>query len=457
MSKKVGILLISFLLIIQFLFVLFLPYAVADKIWMSLSESLRLRYGGMNGPKTATFVFVFLFLASIYYVVYLYFENKYTIVSIVIIYIITSMLFFTYIPQHAAFDLVNYGGVKKPQNKKDDEYISFIGLGDIQLFSDMPERTKYSDYDINTINKFIDTYYTKMDGKNGDIMGVVTPGDCTQTGQDGRLFTHNELGMYETRYGLGGKNSVLKVPVYECNGNHDYDVAYTHKHSYKGKVPSVLMINRKNKYRSIKSQDKKGNYWWNWGELNIIALNVWPSNKNLLYGKPDGSLDFLKNTIPKIPTGEKFMILTHYVPNANGWDQEDFWKSDTLIGTPCEPLLSIIKDRKQDLVGIMIGHIHRNTWRRINADGIQIIILPSPLNSSEFALLRFNKKTKELRVQNIGINWKTNQFYEKDIPLDTEKFYPYGTQETIEESKEKYDKWLQEYNTYLKETNQQIL
>lgn len=316
------------------------------------------------------------------------------------------MLFFAYLPQHAAFDNVDYGKLKKPQINPNDDYITFLGVGDVQFFSDIRGTMKSNDYTIENINKFIDEEFKTRYPKHGEIMGLLTPGDCTQTGQDGRFFTHNELGVYESRYGLGGSNSTLKIPVYECNGNHDYDVKHTHKIRYQGKIPSTLMINRKNKYRNIKGQDKKGNYWWSWGELHFIAVNIWPSKKNLANGSPEGTLDFLRKTIPKIPAGQKFIILTHYIPNPYGWgDDKDFLGSDTLVGTPCEPLLEIIKERKTDLLAILIGHIHSmETRRMLNKDGLQIILLASPLATSanDFNLFRYDKAKKELLISQIS-------------------------------------------------------
>lgn len=418
--SKWGVLLLVFMLLIQLFLVFIVPYLVADKKWMSFSESLRLRYGGMNLPKTISYIFIYLFLAALYLIMYLKFNNKYTIIFIVIAYIISSMLFFVYLPQHAAFDNVNYGKLKKLEVNANDDYITFLGVGDVQFFSDYVSTKKSNDETIKNINKFQDEEFKTRYPKHGEIMGLLMPGDCTQTGQDGRFFTHNELGMYESRYGLGGSNSTLKIPVYECNGNHDYDVKHTHKIRYPGKIPSTLMINRKNKYRKIKDQDKKGNYWWAWGELNFIAINVWPSNEKLALGKPEGSLDFLRKNIPKIPSGEKFIILTHYIPHPLGFGElKDFLSADTLVGTPCEALLDIIKDRKKDLLAILTGHIHsQSTERMLNKDGIQIILLPSPLGTTinrDFVLFRYDKAKKELLLTQVGYEINKNRWNIKDI------------------------------------------
>jgi hypothetical protein len=269
---------------------------------------------------------------------------------------------------------------------------------------------------------FVDTVFPSLTGKNGEIMGVLTPGDCTQTGQDGRLFSHNELGVYETHYNLGGNNS-LKLPVYECNGNHDYDVKGRFLFGG-GNIPSVQMINRKNKFRSIVDHDKKGNYRWIWDDVHFIALNVWPSNQKLLNGVPDGSMDFLKKSMMQIPWGEKFFILTHYVPNVLGWNQEDFYYSDTLKGTPCEPLLDIIRNREKDLIAIMIGHIHSpSTWRRVNKDGIQIILLPSPVlsDTGTFAFLKYHKESNIIHVSEVNDS-SNGKLVIKEVPMDTEYY-----------------------------------
>jgi hypothetical protein len=319
---------------------------------------------------------------------------------------------------HAAFDFVDYGRIKSPRQHIDNEYVTFLGIGDIQLFCDMKHRVTNSLKVVNNINKFMDTTYKTLPGRNGEIMGLVNPGDCTQQGRDGRLFMHNELGVYETHYGLGG-NSILKIPVYECNGNHDYDVYKDAKFWFPGKTPTVQMINRKNKLRSIQEQDKKGNYRWEWDGVHFIALNVWPSHQKLLNGVPDGSLDFLQRTLQNITWGTKFFILTHYVPNTMGWG-DDFNPSDTFKGTPCEPLLDILKLRKDDLVAILIGHIHLDyTWMRINKDDIQIVLLPSPTVNTRgvFAMLRYHKEKNELIVTEVDTN-DDGVFTVEDVKLD---------------------------------------
>lgn len=429
--RLLTIFLIIIMFVVQGILAFFLPYLIADKSYMKLSESLAVRFGGMNKPKTIVLLIVQIFSLLLCVGVYIFSRNILSTLFIIAVYITVTLILFAYLPRHAAFDLVDYGRTVRPKTSASSDYVSFVGLGDIQFFSDIKERVYNNHLAIKNIHKFMDTYYNRMLGNNGQIMGLITPGDCTQTGQDGRFFTHNEVGFYETRYGLGGK-SMLKLPVYECNGNHDYDVVRNNNIVYRKTPPSVQMINRKNKHRAIKGQDRKGNYWWVWDELNFIAINVWPSTDNLLNGKPDGSLEFLRKTIPQIPAGQKFILMTHYVPNVSGWDKKDFFYSDTLVGTPCEPLLSIIRGREQDLVAIVIGHIHNyNTWRRINKDGIQIVILPSPAvqpYAANFALFRYNKKTHELLISEvydggeeiIDVRYDTEE-YPEDLKLKLDK------------------------------------
>jgi hypothetical protein len=417
MTPLFGVIIIIILFVIQALFIIFLPYLVADRIWLTLNQSLFFRYGGMNTPKTVCLFVVQGIIAISCIIAYLISPSTSVTIGIAVAYVISSLFLFRYFPQHAAFDLVDYGDVKNPKTYFENEYVTFLGVGDIQLFSDMKERLTYNNNVIDNINKFMDTVYKTLPGKNGEIMGVVTPGDCTQTGQDGRLFTHNELGVYETNFGLGG-HSPLKLPVYECNGNHDYDVYG--KFLFSGNIPSVNMINRKNKFRSIVDHDKKGNYMWVWDGVYFIALNVWPSKQKLLNGRPDGSLEFLRKCVINIPFGEKFFILTHYVPNVLGWDLQDFYHSDTFKGTPCEPLLEVIRNRERDLVAIMIGHNHLwRTWRRVNKDGIQIIILPSPIESEgAFAFMRYHKSSNTLYVSDIS----SSELIEKPVALDKKNY-----------------------------------
>jgi hypothetical protein len=85
--------------------------------------------------------------------------------------------------------------------------------------------------------------------------------------------------------------------------------------------------------------------------------------------------------------------------------------------------MNIIKLRKDDLVAVMIGHIHIGyTWRRVNKDNIQIIILPSPTVNPDgvFALLRYHKTKNELIVSDVNTNYD-GAFDVQDVKLDESK------------------------------------
>src|SRR5690606_3152205 len=58
--------------------------------------------------------------------------------------------------------------------------------------------------------------------------GLLVAGDLTQNGKDGRAENNgslgrNELGQFISDYGLTGTDGLLRFPVYEGYGNHDFD------------------------------------------------------------------------------------------------------------------------------------------------------------------------------------------------------------------------------------------
>lgn len=387
-SKLVTLIIIAFMFVLEILLIYFIPYIASDKVYLPLSESLYMRFGGMNWPKTVIFLVIQIFAMCLSIGLYYFFPNIWVFLLVLVIFSGVSIFMCAFAPKHAALDLVDYGSTIVPNPPSSSPYIYFVGLGDIQIFgnSEYTDRVSSTKLAISNIHTYMNS---KKEGST-ELMGLITPGDCTQTGQDGRWFTHNEVGYYETNYGLGG-NSTLKLPVYECTGNHDYDSVESNKFLYPTVPPLVDLINRKNKHRHIESQDGKGNYRWKWSDLHFIAINVWPSNAKLMSGVPDGSLDFLRRSMSEIPVNEKYIILTHYIDDL------------------AEPsiLIDALKGRVADLITLIIGHDHTtNVYdQKFAISGIRVIKMPCPVFGKKyegnFALFQYNKNTKELIVKDV--------------------------------------------------------
>ena len=271
------------------------------------------------------------------------------------------------------------------------------------------------------MNEFITVTYPLLQQPNmTDLMGCLIPGDCTQTGQDGRLFTNNYLADYELKYGLGDMSD-LKVPVYECTGNHDWDTMMetnvTDKLYFKT-CAAVNMINRRNDHRKILLQDKEGNYMWKFNQLYMIAVNCWPAPENtrLLSGEPKGSLKFLQKALNELSMDDRFIILMHHIPIPftsapyNIYKPPDFYITNpTLMNTPCKQLLMILGTKKNNLLAVVLGHLHLiDAWTTVTGDNIHVIIPPAPANpeyTGSFVMFSYddsNKTLSALEIQNDG-------------------------------------------------------
>lgn len=258
--------------------------------------------------------------------------------------------------------------------------IKLILIGDTQCFG--------WEYNREKNNKLCSSIIKDHINKDKQIRGIIIPGDCTQTSEDGRYFiTPNYMGEFYNHYW-----NDIDVNKIICTGNHDYDAE---NHTYDRMIlyndnPTINFINSLNNQRknNIIDQDFKGNYLYSIDDLFILCLNTWPApdDKLLLGGKPNGCLKFFENCAQWYLQHNKFIIVTHYIPNELGFDNENgFINWKTLMGTPCEAALHILNNHniKNNLLCFVIGHIHlTDTFIGVNDDGIKIIIPPSPANQN---------------------------------------------------------------------------
>ena len=219
--------------------------------------------------------------------------------------IVMSLLIAYYMPMHAAFG-IDYNTTHNPNIIDDD--VAFIGISDPQLFGNNLERRQKNLKLIDGINLYI------KDNSPDVFTGIIISGDCTQTNEDGRfIFSNNYIGDFEYMYGLNCNDHILKLPVYECLGNHDYE----NKHWFYYGNPALDMIKRRNMNRDfILDDDKYGNYAFLVNKSHIMfCINLWPTDKLSLEGyKVRGGVKFIRNILLNHPKS-KWSILTHYIPS----------------------------------------------------------------------------------------------------------------------------------------------
>ena len=405
------------------------PYSISDRSYMNFRDSLKKNYTRLNLYKTIVFLtlHVAFYVSCSLIILYEALQLKWLLPLIFILGSFWLLCYIYYMPCQTPFGLTNFGKPYKPQNNATHTVTNFLAIGDPQEFGNNMNRYKNNKLAVKTMNTFINETYPSLKQSNmTDIMACLIPGDCTQTGQDGRLFTNNYLGDYELRYGLGD-NSDLNIPVYECTGNHDWDttmeVNRTDKIYFKT-CPAVNMIRRRNNHRSIVLQDKEGNYMCKLNNLYVIAVNCWPADENklLLSGKPKGSLAFLQKAVDSLTMDDKFIILTHHVPIPYLWEEDDKLKAPgfyltykTLVGTPCERVLTILDAKKSNLLAMVLGHLHLvNAWTAVTDDYIRVIIPPAPANEDykgAFVFFSYDDSIKKLSAVEIQSDGIVNQVF----------------------------------------------
>ncbi len=187
--------------------------------------------------------------------------------------------------------------------------------------------------------------------------GVLVAGDLTQHGKDGRpensgVRGRDELGQFISDYGLTGADGMVRFPIYEGYGNHDFDPAEPPDESpndwryyYPDVVtPAVQAVIARNADRLglINVQDYGGHYSWDWGGVHFVNVNVFPGNEpsdhDVTSGvrDPRSSLDFLAADLAEHvgDTCRPVIIMSHYgfsgsSLNALWWKDEQraaFWE-----------------------------------------------------------------------------------------------------------------------------------
>lgn len=448
MKKFKNINIINLLLLLPMIFFIFYFPTTIQSYKNTYIEKLDIFYGYVNSFKIPLFLIIITIISFINIKIYKKIKSRlFFILIIVMIYII----FFYIIPTHCPFNL---SFNKKNKDTINQQFINLFAIGDIQNdygtkiqknITGFKKRMKATRLYINAINEIVNkksnfdlTSLNNSDKKlfnkilNNNFNGMINPGDCAQYNSDGRFFTGNNIGAYE--YGFNHHGKTISIPTFECLGNHDYDMnspnnkklTFYHKIIYSLKNPAKAMMKRKNKTRNtIINKDKYGNYSCDFNNLHIIFINVWPTKENitLLSGKPEGSINFLKNDL-KIHGHKKWMLVTHFIPFTHNFNQDILFNDNGILTK--KPILksfgNIVDNYKNNCIGFFYGHNHiKNMISKKSNTGFIFNNLPGPAYyfktkknyDIELPLLSFDTKSQQLYIFLITKKENYNTYYVK--------------------------------------------
>jgi hypothetical protein len=166
-------------------------------------------------------------------------------------------------------------------------------------------------------------YPPALGGRVGTPKGVLILGDLTD------YSTEEQWRQFERYYGLTGKEGLLRFPVFEALGNHDF----------MGDTPVVGHITRRHGGLA---------YSFDWDDLHVVCLGMHPNAARLRW---------LEQDLGKVRKGRPLVLFFHYAiegPWRGSWESED----------EREELARILAGHR--VAAIFHGHAHHSghyRWR----------------------------------------------------------------------------------------------
>ncbi len=202
-----------------------------------------------------------------------------------------------------------------------------------------------------------------VSGKVAQPAGVLIAGDLTENGLSEQLDEFIRL------YGLTGRDGVLKYPVFETAGNHDWDVPVQSDIRI---VPSV-----------VRKRHGGLAYAWEWGGVRMICLGIYPNEK---------TCSWLALRLAEVGKDKPVVLYLHYSfqgPYSDSWnDSEKKRFAETIAG--------------YNIIAIFHGHYHPS--QRYKWEGCDIYNVGScKHNQTSFCVVRI--ENGELTVA--SWNWNT--------------------------------------------------
>jgi len=257
--------------------------------------------------------------------------------------------------------------------------VTFLAFGDAQTSSGPANKNMLNARALNAADTVLSWTETSF-GVNapvGRVRGVIMAGDISNDGRDGRYMTEDNIAEFTDVYGLCG-NAILKYPIFEGYGNHDY---FTYDHlMYRLFLahPVADSVSQRNPYRAglvETAPGADGHYSWEWDNIHFVQLNLAPSDlvpaMNVAGARnPRQALRFLRQDLAKhvAGTNKRVVIVTHY-GFYNSWDFDGWWTY-----SEANAYHDVIK--YYDVIAHLHGHAHSTGfyhWR-----GIPVFNLGSP-------------------------------------------------------------------------------
>lgn len=286
--------------------------------------------------------------------------------------------------------------------------VTFYAFGDCQYGGGPDEDKNF--FQITALNSFAGTPWPEGMPSAGTPVahprGVLMAGDITGSGRDGRPGDEgaNELGRFIAEYGLTGAEGLLRYPVYEGYGNHDYDpleADFGWRAFYPDPIPPAIqaVINRNPQRVGLtNTAPEGGHYSWDWGGVHFVNTNLFPGNETSdgeehgYVRDPYHSLDFLKADLEK-HVGDScrpVIIMAHY-----GFQDPVGWWTDEQK----EKFLAVALE--YNVIAFIHGHNHNTSyyqWNGIDAFNVgspYYVTYENPDGLGHFAVFRIHGNTFE--------------------------------------------------------------
>ncbi len=225
--------------------------------------------------------------------------------------------------------------------------VTFIVAGDSHFGASGMEALNESV--VEQMNALPGTEYPPEMGGRVDVpRGLLFMGDMTDTSQE------SEWRAFERLYGLNGRDGVLKYPVFEAIGNHDYI----------GDTPIK---------RHVEKRHGSLVYAWSWDDLRLICLDMYPDER---------SLKWLAKELRRAGRERPLIIFFHYSiegPYSESWSAAQKRAFAEAIGG-------------HNVLAIFHGHFHRAG--RYQWYGHDVFLPGAPRHSSHaFLVVRVTADT----------------------------------------------------------------
>ncbi len=268
--------------------------------------------------------------------------------------------------------------------------ITFYAFGDPQYGGGADDK---NDFQVTALNALAGTPWpdgTPFAGEPvSDPRGVMIAGDLTQNGQDGRIspLDSDELGRFESDYGLTGDESLLSLPVYEGYGNHDFDPSEPgdwHEFDWRfyydtDSTPSADRVSERNPDRLGLTQvapDDAGHYSWDWGWVHLVNVNLCPADEpsdadeTSRVRDPRDALSWLEADLELTvaDSGRPVIVMAHY--GFDGFSTEERWWTDDQR----DDFLDVVDG--YNVVAYVHGHVHATF--AYQQDGLDVLNVGSP-------------------------------------------------------------------------------